>query len=476
MIKSKFTFKIFILVLFTALYSPMRSQEPVEKTGNYLSDLAPTPPLGYNSFDSYLVFLSEEKAHAMIDVMAEKYKPFGYEYFVIDAGWYDNVELYEGTKYPKKRLGLALDDYGLFEPCEAYFPNGIKALADHAHEKGLKFGLWFIRGIPKVAVEKNLPIKGTQYRARDIADTTNICLWSAKNYGVDMSKPGAQEYYNSLIEKLASWGVDFIKVDDVVPNPKEILAIALAIENCGSKMLYSLSPGDVHSQSHLPYYQKANMLRVTRDIWDNQLSIEKGFYAWEKFSGLEGNGFWPDLDMIPFGRLCVESPDFLKDIPDEEKSRQSLFTQDQMLTFMTQRALAASPIFIGGDLLTMDNFSYSLLTNTDMLACNQNGVMGVNVYRAGNLDVWLTPDKDEHGKGWVGIFNRTTTNRKVELSKYDLGFTNYEDSYNVVENSNAFKLKDIWDGKEFIIDGSHQFSIPANGVVFLKFTEVTVSN
>jgi len=218
------------------------------------------------------------------------------------------------------------------------------------------------------------------------------------------------------------------------------------------------------------------MLRITRDIWDNQLSIEKGFYAWEKFSGLEGNGFWPDLDMIPFGRLCVESPDFLEDMPEEEKSRQSLFTKEQMLTFITQRALAASPLFIGGDLLTMDNFSYSLLTNIDMLACNQNGVMGVNVYRAGNLDVWFTPDKEEPGKGWVGIFNRTTSNRKVELSKDDLGFTIYEDSYNVVENPNAYKVKDIWDGKEFIMDRDHQFFVPANGVVFLEFMEITDSN
>lgn len=455
------------------IYAPLSSQGLNGKKGGAISDLAPTPPLGFNSFDSYLVFLNEEKATAMIDIMAEKYKPFGYEYFVIDAGWYDNVELYKGTNYPKKRLGLTLDGYGLPEPSKTYFPSGIKALADHAHKKGLKFGVWIIRGIPKLAVEKNLPIKGTKYRARDIADTTSICVWSDKNYGVDMGKPGAQEYYNSLIDKLASWGVDYIKVDDMVPNPKEIMAVAKAIENGGHKMMYSLSPGGVKARTSLPYYKKANMLRITADIWDNQLSIEKSFNAWEKFSGLQGNDFWPDLDMIPFGRLCVEMPDFIKDVPDEGRSRQSLFTQDQMKTFITQRALAASPLFIGGDLLTMDDFSYSLLTNKEMLACNQNGVMGVNVYRAGNLDVWLTSNKDNPGKGWIGIFNRTTTDRNVKLSKYDLGFTEIVDSYNVVENKNAFKLKDIWGDSEFVIDGYHEFFIPANGVVFIEFTEIT---
>lgn len=110
--------------------------------------LAPTPPLGFNSFDSYLTYLSEDKAHALIDVMAEKYLPFGYNYFVIDAGWARNVELYPGSMHPKKTLGVSMDEFGLPEPCKMYFPNGIKAIADHCHQKGLKFGVWFIRGSP----------------------------------------------------------------------------------------------------------------------------------------------------------------------------------------------------------------------------------------------------------------------------------------------------------------------------------------
>ena len=64
-------------------------------------------------------------------------------------------------------------------------------------------------------------------------------------------------------------------------------AIAKAIEEGGHTMIYSLSPGDVHHPTHLPYYKRANMLRITRDIWDNPLSIEKGFFAWEKFQGAQ---------------------------------------------------------------------------------------------------------------------------------------------------------------------------------------------
>jgi len=102
------------------------------------------------------------------------------------------------------------------------------------------------------------------------------------------------------------------------------------------------------------------MLRISHDIWDNPLSIENSFHAWEKFQGMERPGFWPDLDMIPFGRLCVinDADDLI--IPVEERSRQSNMTKNQMKTFISQRALAASPLFIGGDLLTMDEYTFSL--------------------------------------------------------------------------------------------------------------------
>ncbi|MBE0654164.1 MAG: glycoside hydrolase family 27 protein [Bacteroidales bacterium] len=417
-----------------------------------IQNFAPKPPLGFNSFDSYRSDLTEDKAYALMDVMAEQYLSFGYEYFVMDAGWYT-------TMNPAKHKGSGLESFGMCVVNPARFPNGIKALINHAHNKGLKFGVWLMRGIQKEAVKLNLPIPGTKYFSRDIADTTDICVWSGMNYGVDMTKPGAQEYYNAIIDTLAGWGIDFIKVDDIVPNPQEIVAIANAIEIGNHKMIISLSPGDVHHQAHFQYYKRANMLRITRDIWDNPLSIEKGFFAWEKFHGISAPGFWADLDMIPFGRLDVINKD----------ARQSNFDENQMKTFITQRAMAASPLIIGGDLLTMDDYSKSLLTNREMLACNQNGVMGVNVYRAGNIDVWLTPHKSDPGMGWIGIFNRSTSDRKVTLTKQDLGFVAFEESYNLTASDRNFQLKDIWSSETFIIQDEHTFSLPAEGVAFFKF-------
>jgi alpha-galactosidase len=435
-----------------------------------IPEFAPKPPLGFNSFDSYLTYLSEAKAHALIDVMAEKYRPFGYEYFVMDAGWAQNVELYPGSMYPRKKLGVAMDEFGLVEPCKMYFPGGIKAVADHCHQKGLKFGVWIIRGIPREAVARNLPIKGTRFFARDIADTNSICSWNKDNYGVDMTKPGAQAYYNALINKLAGWGVDFVKLDDVVPNPREIVAVAKAIEDGGHKMVYSLSPGDVHHPTFLPHYQRANLLRITGDVWDNASSVEKGFAAWEQFQGTERPGFWPDLDMIPFGRLTVVGTDDIPNVPEDRRARQSRFNQAQMRTFITQRALAASPLIIGGDLLTMDDYSYRLLTDREMLACNQNGVMGIKVYRADNIDVWLTPHATDPRKGWIGIFNRSNSDRKVTLTKQDLGFVAYEESYKPTTTRGPVELREIWSGgKTFTIAKDHPFDLPAEDVLFLSF-------
>lgn len=434
-----------------------------------IQQFAPNPPLGFNSFDSYRSHLSQDKAHSLIDIMSEKYLPYGYEYFVMDAGWYSDVELYPGSDYPSKRKGLTLDEFGLYEPSLAYFPDGIGALASYAHKKGLKFGVWIMRGIPRQAVDQNLPVKGTSYFARDIADTTSICVWNQSNFGIDMTKPGAQAYYNALIDKLAGWGIDFIKVDDMVPNPSEIVAIARAIEEGGHKMVFSLSPGDVHHPAHLVYYRRANMLRITRDIWDNPLSIEKGFFAWEKFQGTERPGFWPDLDMIPFGRLNVVATENVPGISTERRARQSEFSREQMRTFITQRAMAASPLIIGGDLLTMDQFSYSLLTNREMLTCNQNGVMGVNVYRAGNIDVWLTPHNSDPTKGWIGVFNRSKSDRDVTLTKQDIGLVMFEASYNLTAARQSFELTDIWSGEIYTIQDKLTFKLPAEDVCFLKF-------
>lgn len=442
--------------------------------------LALTPPMGWNSFDSYGVYLHEEAAMANLEAFAEKLKPHGYEYFVIDAGWFGEFKLKEGTLYPaeKHAVKLNFNEYGLLQPSKTYFPNGLQPIIDRCHELGLKFGIHLMRGIPRAAFEANTKVKGTKYFAQDIADTTSICEWNHQNFGVDMSKPGAQEFYNSLINQMADWGVDFLKYDDLVPFPEEVEAIANAIEQCGRPIVYSLSPGGDVDVNAIKSFKRANMLRVTHDIWDDQIGLNQCFAAWRKWQGHEEPGFWIDMDMIPFGQLQLMSPkpegvkgnetkkEILKKIKTGELSniellsgkgwtRQSNFTEDQMYTFMTLRALSASPLMMGGDLPTLDEFSLKLITNKDILECNQNGIMGTLVYDQNSVEIWKTPKRQGNG-GWIGIFNRSKSSKSLSLSKADLN----------LDGSKNINMHDIWEDKG--ID-KLDFNINANGVIFLRY-------
>src|SRR3546814_5673174 len=82
-----------------------------------------------------------------------------------------------------------------------------------------------MRGVPRLAADRNLPIAGTRHRCGDIADRVNICPWNSDMYGVDMSKPGAQAYYDSVFRQIASWGVDFVKVDRSEEHTSELQSL-----------------------------------------------------------------------------------------------------------------------------------------------------------------------------------------------------------------------------------------------------------
>ncbi|MDP6524688.1 MAG: glycoside hydrolase family 27 protein [Kiritimatiellia bacterium] len=432
--------------------------------------LAPRPPMGWNSFDGYGVYLHEKAAMANLESMAAKLKAHGYEYFVIDNGWFGEYALQPGTIYASEKHAhdVAINEFGLFQPSKVYFPHGLKPIIDRCHELGLKFGVHLMRGIPRKAVKLNLPIKGTDHRGPEIADQApeRNCKWCTYNYGVDMSKPGAQEFYNSLINQLAEWGVDFIKYDDIVPYPLEVKAVAKAIADCGRPMVLSLSPGNNADPENIDAFRTANMLRVTRDVWDDQKDIDACFDAWRKWYGKAKPGFWIDMDMIPFGRLQLMSPRGKNPNPMKKgdialsgkgTTRQCQLSKLQMETFITLRALSASPLMMGGDLPTLDDFSLKLITDPDMIACNQNGIMGHVVYEKDGIEVWNTPQKGKDDEGWLGIFNRSEDPAEVTLGTANFGLA----------GKKAYKMKNVWRDRVFLADKKHK--IPAHGVVFIRY-------
>lgn len=147
-----------------------------ENTYFKVTELAPTPPLGWNSFDSYGVYLHHDAAMANLKAMAEKLKPSGYEYFVIDGGWYGEFKLVSGTIFPNEKHAseVNINEFGIYQPSKTYFSKGFKPIVDYAHQLGLKTGLHLMRGISRKAVELNLPIKNSKYRAADVVDKESI--------------------------------------------------------------------------------------------------------------------------------------------------------------------------------------------------------------------------------------------------------------------------------------------------------------
>lgn len=432
-------------------------------------DIIRAPPMGWNSFNSYGVYLHEAAALANVEALAARLKPHGYRYFVIDNGWFGEYQLRDGTLFPAERHAsdIRLNEYGYFLPSRTYFPNGFYPIMKRCCEYGLEFGVHLMRGIPRKAVELNLPIKDSAYHARDVVqlDPAAQCNWCRYCYGVDMRKPGAQAWYDGLIRHVVDLGATFIKYDDIVPYPDEIRAVATAIQRCGRPVALSLSPGRLADEAELDTYRMANMLRVTPDIWDDMRSIDVSFEAMRRWQGKERPGFWIDLDMIPFGQLQLMSPDFGPDgrAVEEEAAlagkghiRWSAFTPDQMRTFIVQRALTASPLMMGGDLPSLDEESFSLIAHPEIIACNQNGVMGSLVFEQDDVEVWRTPLRNQKQSGWIGVFNRGDTEKPVLLIPQLFGFPD-----------DRFVLRSAWNDEAMRFGRAERMA--SQGVLFLKY-------
>ncbi len=416
------------------------------------------PPMGWNSWDSYGGFPNQEALLNNLRVMASRLKPYGYTYFVIDAGWHKRIhEIDQGQG--------VVDQYGFIGNYKA-FPIGMAAFADSVHAYGLRFGLHIMRGISRNAWRTDFPIWGTSFTARDIVDTTSVCSWSKENYGIDMTKEGAQAYYDSFIGQLVAWGIDFIKVDDITEHPEEIQAVKNAVLKTGKNVVISLSPGE-GNPLYMNAYNESNMVRVTSDVWDNQSCINQTFDAWKKWSAIEGIRFWVDMDMIPFGHLSLYNPNpnyltekYVGEGVEGGKERMCALSKDQQYTLITLRAMSASPLFMGGDLPTTDEFSFSLLTNKEILACNKNGIIGKLVSDSNGVEIWKSPLKTNPNEGWIGLFNRTNQEVKFSLTTKDLGIDQSASLYNIWQEIEC---------KTYSHSDKLEVSIKPNGVAFYKY-------
>jgi hypothetical protein len=353
------------------------------------------PPMGWNSWDNFATAITETQTLQQAEYMAAHLKSFGWEYIVVDIQWYEPGAVSHAYR---KNPVLVMDEFGRLLPAPNRFPSssrsaGFKPLSDTMHRLGLKLGLHLMRGIPRQAVEKNLPIKGTQFCAADVADKTSTCAWNGDMYGVDMNKPGAQEYYNSVFELFASWGVDYVKVDDIARpyHDREIEAIRTAIDRTGRPIVLSLSPGETRLSAADHVKAHANLWRISDDFWDAWPLLHEQFGRLDKWTPHRGPGAWPDADMLPLGIIDMGK-------------RPTHFTHDEQFTLMTLWSIARSPLMHGGDLTRTDPFTLSLLTNDEVLAVNQAGINNRRLFDHDDLIAWVA-DVPGCADRYLALFN-----------------------------------------------------------------------
>jgi len=396
---------------------------------------AKTPPMGWNSWDCYGPTVEEKEVKANADYMAEHLKDYGWEYIVVDIRWF--VENDKAGGYNQTDPRYVIDEFGRYLPAENRFPSsaegkGFGPLADYIHSKGLKFGIHIMRGIPKTAVKNKLPIKGTDGLTADlIYSTEQQCEWLRDNYTVVADRPGAQEYYNSLFDLYASWGVDFIKIDDLSrPYHKdEIELIRKAIDGCGRPIVLSTSPGPTPVAEAEHVKEHANMWRMVDDVWDHWWYIPHLLEVCQGWYPYISEGTWPDCDMIPLGRISIRG--------ERGEERMTRLTRDEQYTLMTLFTIFKSPLFFGGDLPSNDTFTLSLLTNKEVLRMHRES-SDVRQLFSSEGKVAITSVNPLTGEHYLALFNISDeeTLKTVTVKLADLGI------------SGKASFTDLWSGEE----------------------------
>lgn len=361
-------------------------------------DWAPTPPMGWNSWDCYGPSVKEQNVYANAHYMKDNgLLERGWNYVIVDIRWYTNDT---GFWY-NTSAAYTMDANGRYFPNTSRFPSakngvGFKALADSLHKMGFKFGIHIMRGVPKKAVEEKCPILGTSYTCDQIYNTDSICTWLKDNYTVDCTKPGAQEYYNSLLNLYASWGVDFLKVDDLSRpyHDGEIWLLRNAIDQCGRDIVFSMSPGATALEKWESCQKNANMWRMMDDLWDNWSDISKVFTLAKSWNQYRLPGNYPDCDMLPLGQIRLTNTD----------KRWTNLSHEEQQTMMTLWSLFKSPMFFAGDFTYNDKWTNDLISNEEMIYVDQQSVNNRLVSDDGTRVVWAADDPASDAC-YAGLFN-----------------------------------------------------------------------
>ena len=352
------------------------------------------PPMGWNTWNTFGHVPSDELIRTTADAMVDNgLLAAGYEYLVIDDCW-----------ALKER-----DANGRLVPDPEKFPNGMKALADYVHSKGLKFGMYSCCG-------------------------TMTCA----------GYPSSYDYEFIDAETFASWGVDFLKYDHCYKpgnEPSDLLyrKMGLALANCGRDILFSACSWGVNETHKWIKTTGAHMWRSTGDINDSWPSIKDIYEKNKELQPFNGQGCFNDMDMLVIG------------MNGKGLVGVAGCTDEEYRTHFNIWCMFASPLMIGCDIRNMTDETKAILLNKDVIAIDQDPAAR-QPYQIG-WDSWAR--HLDNGDLALMYVNTTDKERYFAVSLRDLG----------LERVNGKKLvvTDLWSKETFEADNVIKTPVPAHG-------------
>ena len=307
-----------------------------------------------------------------------------------------------------------------------------------------------------------IPIEGTNLSAADGANTADTCPWNFDYFGTNPTSPAAQAYYDSIAKLYKEWGVDLIKVDCISSNPysgEDIRMIREALDKTGRSIALSLSPGPAPVDKLDEMRKYAQMWRISNDIWDiwhNDGAYPKGLHDQFEYvahwAGKAQPGAWPDADMLPLGRLGPA--------PGWGEPRNTRLSKDEQRMLMTLWVIFPSPLMVGGELPSADQWTISLLTNPEVIDVDQHSTDNHNVLTNNDRAVWTA--RSTRGKGqYVALFNLSDSKQEFNYSWESLG---------VAPGKN--RVRDLWEHKDLGLFDTLLVKLPPRGSVLYTVAPV----
>ncbi|MFF8645696.1 NPCBM/NEW2 domain-containing protein [Streptomyces sp. NPDC015345] len=373
-----------------------RAAEPAVKLPD---GLALTPPMGFNNWNSThcRAEFDEAMVKGIADIFVEKgLKDAGYQYVNLDDCW----------ALPER------DANGKLVPDPKRFPDGIKAVADYVHSKGLKFGIYTSAG----------------------TKTCNVAGF-----------PGALGHERSDAQQFADWGVDYLKYDNCnnqgVDAKKRYTAMRDALkaasETTGRPIVYSICEWGENK----PWEWAADvghLWRTTGDIsdsWSSMLSIMKQNLPLDAYAG---PGHWNDPDMLEVGNGGM--------------------TDTEYRTHFSMWSIMAAPLLIGSDLRKASPETFEILGNREVIAVDQDPLGKQGKVLSSENGRWVVAKEMKDGSRAVALFNETGSAQTVSTTAKAVG----------LPDATAYTMRDLWRHKSHHTAGRIAATVPAHGTVLLR--------